>query len=123
MSLQVFEYAVLRATPRIERGECVNIGVVLYCQQQDFLAAEIRVDEFRLRSLDPGVDVDAVDAAAEAVRRTCSGGGPAGQTSLGQRFRWLTAPRSTVVSAGPVHSGLTNDAQAELERLATVLVG
>jgi len=119
----VFEYAMLRATPRIERGECVNIGVVLYCQQQDFLAAEIRLDENRLRLLDPDVDVEAVGAAADAIRRSCAGGGPAGETSLGQRFRWLTAPRSTVVSAGPVHSGLTSDAQAELERLTAVLVG
>lgn len=119
----VFEYAVLRATPRIERGECVNIGVVLYCQQQDFLAAEIRLDENRLRLLDPDVDVESVGAAADAIRRSCAGGGPAGETSLGQRFRWLTAPRSTVVSAGPVHSGLTSDAQAELERLTAVLVG
>ncbi len=118
----VFEYSVLRATPRIERGECINIGVVLYCQQQDFLAAEVRVDEDRLRALDPGVDADAVRAAAEAVRRTCAGGGPAGGTTQGQRFRWLTAPRSTIVSAGPVHSGLTTDAAAELDRLTASLV-
>ena len=118
----VFEYAVLRAVPRVERGECVNVGVVLYCQSADFLETALHVDAARLRSLDPAVDVDAVLEAADGLRRTCQGQGPAGATSLGQRFRWLTAPRSTVVSAGPVHSGLTTDAAAELQRLVGALV-
>ncbi|MCW2615987.1 MAG: hypothetical protein JWN08_2981 [Frankiales bacterium] len=118
----VFEYAVVRAVPRVERGECVNIGVVLYCHVRDFLAVSVHVDAARLRALDPGVDVDGVTAAAVALQRTCEGEGPAGETSLGQRFRWLTAPRSTVVQAGPAHSGLTDDPKAELERLLTALV-
>ncbi len=118
----VFEYAVLRAVPHVERGECVNVGVVLYCQSRDFLQTALHVDADRLRALDPGVDVEAVREAAEGLRRTCEGQGPAGATSLGQRFRWLTAPRSTVVHAGPVHSGLTRDAGAELRRLVAALV-
>jgi hypothetical protein len=118
----VFEYAVLRAVPRVERGECVNVGVVLYCQDADLLRAVVALDEARLRALDPDVDVDGVRGAAEALARTCAGEGPAGATSLGQRFRWLTAPRSTVVQPGPVHSGLTEDPEAELERLLDVLV-
>ncbi|HEU0102364.1 MAG TPA: DUF3037 domain-containing protein [Mycobacteriales bacterium] len=122
MTRSVFEYAVLRAVPRIERGEAVNIGVVLYCQDADLLRAVVHVDPARLRALDPGVDVDGVRGAAVALDRTCAGEGPAGQTSLGQRFRWLTAPRSTVVQPGPVHSGLTDDAAAELQRLVAALV-
>ena len=118
----VFDYAVLRAVPRVDRGESVNVGVLLYCQDRDVLAARVAVDEARLRALDPSVDVDAVRTAAEALRLTCLGEGPAGATSLGQRFRWLTAPRSTVVHAGPVHSGLTRDPEAELDRLLTALV-
>ena len=122
MSRVVFEYALVRASPRVERGECVNVGVVLYCQARDFLAVEVAVDGARLRVLDGDVDVDGVTAAATALQRTCEGQGPAGRTSLGQRFRWLTAPRSTVVHAGPVHSGLTDDPAAELSRLVDVLV-
>jgi len=118
----VFEYAALRAVPRLERGECVNIGVVLYCQLRDFLAVAVHVDADRLRTLDAGVDVDGVREAALALQRTCDGEGPAGQTTLGQRFRWLTAPRSTVVQTGPAHSGLTADPAAELERLLVALV-
>jgi hypothetical protein len=118
----VFEYAVLQAVPRIERGESINVGVVLYCQSRDFLAAEVHVDEARLRALDPVIDVAAVREALQAVCRTCEGEGPAGASSLGQRFRWLTAPRSTVVHAGAVHSGLTDNPAAELVRLVGLLV-
>ena len=122
MSRQVFEYALLRATPRVDRGESVNIGVVLYCQAADFLTVRTAVDADRLRMLDGSVDVDGIAAAAGALGRTCAGEGPAGSTSLGQRFRWLTAPRSTVVHTGPVHSGLTLDPEAEVERLLDALV-
>ena len=121
-AVKVFEYAVLRATPRVERGECVNIGVVLYCQAEDLLTVQVHVDPERLRALDGDVDLDGVAEAAKALERTCAGEGPAGETSLGQRFRWLTAPRSTVVHAGPVHSGLTADPAAEAERLLELLV-
>lgn len=120
--MKVFEYALLRATPRVERGETVNIGVVFYCQADDLLTVRVHVDVPRLQAIDGAVDVDAVVAAAAALERTCAGEGPAGSTSLGQRFRWLTAPRSTVVHTGPVHSGLTADPVPEVERLVDLLV-
>jgi hypothetical protein len=122
VSRVVFEYALVRASPRVDRGECVNVGVVLYCQARDFLAVQVHVEPQRLRLLDASVDVDGVTGAAAALQRTCAGEGPAGATSLGQRFRWLTAPRSTVVHTGPVHSGLTEDPGVELGRLVDVLV-
>jgi hypothetical protein len=122
VSREVFEYALVQAVPRAERGECLNVGVVLYCQARDFLAVSVHVDGTRLRVLDPAVDVEGVEQAATALQRTCDGLGPAGQTSLGQRFRWLTAPRSTVLRASQVHSGLTDDPAAELDRLVDVLV-
>lgn len=117
-----FEYAVLRAVPRAERGESVNVGVVLYCQHRDFLAALVAVDEDRLRGLDAGIDLAALEESLQAVCRTCAGEGPAGATSLGQRFRWLTAPRSTVLRTGRVHAGLTEEPAAELARLLDALV-
>lgn len=122
MSRSVFEYALLRAVPSIERGECLNIGVLLHCQERDFLAAAVHVDDARLRALAPDCDPEAVRVAASAVVRACEGEGPAGGTSLGQRFRWLTAPRSTVVQPGPVHAGLTDDPAADLARLLDLLV-
>ena len=123
MTREVFEYALLRAVPRVERGECLNIGVLVHCRAADFLAAAVHVDAARVLAMAPDCDVDAVRAAADAVVRTCAGEGPAGATSRGQRFRWLTAPRSTVVQPGPVHAGLTEDPAAELARLLAALVG
>lgn len=122
MTRSVFEYAVLRAVPRVERGEYVNVGVLVHCRDRDFLAAAVDVQDQRLLAVAPGCDVDAVRAAADAVVRTCAGEGPAGATSPGQRFRWLTAPRSTVLQPGPVHAGLTDDPAAELARLLEALV-
>jgi hypothetical protein len=120
-----FEYAVLRAAPRVQRAEFVNVGVLLYCRARDFLQARWDVDAAKLRCLDPDVDIDAVCASLELIRATCAGSeeaGPAAATSIGERFRWLAAPRSTVVHSGPIHGGLTADPEAELERLLDLFV-
>jgi hypothetical protein len=120
-----FEYAVLRVVPRVDRGEVMNAGVLVYSRPRDFLGAAIWLDVDRLRALDPGADVEGIGRALQAVVDVCgptSGCGPAGREELGSRFRWLTAPRSTVVQAGPAHTGLTTDPAAELQRLLDVLV-
>ncbi len=120
-----FEYAVLKVVPRVERGECINAGVVLYCQAERFLGARVHLDPARLKALDPGADLEAVRAHLEAFRSVCAGGpeaGAVGRLPLGERFGWLVAPRSTVVQPSPVHTGLTDDAEAELERLLSRMV-
>lgn len=121
-----FEYAVIRLVPRMERGEQINVGVILYCQGRDFLAARTHLDVDRLRAVDPGVDVEAVRAGLRAWEAACAGdqaGGPAAANlGPGERFGWLTAPRSTVIQTGPVHTGLTDDPAAELDHLLDVLV-
>ncbi|MEU1792508.1 DUF3037 domain-containing protein [Streptomyces sparsogenes] len=122
---EVFEYALLRVVPRVERGEQINAGVVVYCRAQSFVAARTHLDEARLLALDPDADVAGVRAALAAVESVCGGGERAGQAAgddPGRRFRWLVAPRSTVVQPGPVHTGLTADAEAETERLLDLLV-
>lgn len=118
----LFEYAVLQAVPRVQRGESINVGVVLYSQDRDFLDGLLHVDEARLRALDPAIDVEAVRETLDAVCRACRGEGPAGATPKRQRFGWLTAPRSTVVRTGPIHTGKTDDPAAELARLHAALV-
>ncbi|MEU4269601.1 DUF3037 domain-containing protein [Streptomyces sp. NPDC026092] len=121
----VFEYALLRVVPRVERGECFNAGVVVYCRAKSFVAARTHLDEGKLRALDPGADVVGVRAALHAVEGICLGGEDAGQASrddAGRRFRWLIAPRSTVVQPGPVHTGLTLDPEGEVDRLLDLLV-
>jgi Protein of unknown function (DUF3037) len=124
-SRDVFEYALVRVVPRVERGERINAGVLLYCRARSFVAARIHLDEARLRCLDPHADVAAVRAALSAVEGVCAGGDRAGQAAgddPGRRFRWLTAPRSTVVQPGPVHTGLTADPRADADRLLDLLV-
>ncbi|MER6383694.1 DUF3037 domain-containing protein [Streptomyces sp. NPDC001250] len=121
----VFEYALLRVVPRVERGECINAGVVVYCRAQAYVGARTHLDEARLLALDPEADVAGVRAALGAVERHCAGGEEAGQAArddAGRRYRWVIAPRSTVVQPGPVHTGLTTDPAAETERLLDLLV-
>ena len=118
----LFEYAVLQAVPRVERGECVNVGVVLYSWDLDFLDALTHVDATRMLALDPTADIAAIEESLDAVCRSCRGEGPAGATPLRQRFGWLTAPRSTVVRTSPIHLGKTSDPAGELVRLHTALV-
>jgi hypothetical protein len=118
----LFEYATIRVVPRVERGELINAGLLLYCKGLDYLGARMELDVGRLLALDPAADVDAIQRGLEAVTRTCAGEGPAAGEDLLRRFRWLTAPRSTVVQPGPVHTGLTSDPQAEAERLMALLV-
>jgi hypothetical protein len=120
-----FQYVVLRCVPRVDREEFVNVGVVLYCQDADFLACSFDVDADRLRALAPELDVEAVSSALSAAAAVCRGDastGAAGQAPLGTRFGFLSAPRSTVVQPGPIHGGLTDDPQARLERLVDTLV-
>ncbi|MDN3356551.1 DUF3037 domain-containing protein [Actinomadura sp. DC4] len=123
--MNVFEYAALRVVPRVERGEFMNVGVILYCQARDFLDCGVHLDAARLRALNPALDLDGVRATLTAMECTCAGTPHAGQAAdepLGSRFRWLTAPRSTVVQTGPVHAGLTANPAAELGRLLDELV-
>ena len=121
----VFEYALVRVVPRIERGEMINAGVLVYCRAQAYVGARVHLDEDRLRCLDPGVDVAGVRAALRGYQGICAGGDHAGQAAAddpGRRFRWLTAPRSTIVQPGPIHTGLTGDAEREADRLLDLLV-
>lgn len=118
----VFEYALLRVVPDIDRGECLNLGVLVYCQPTDLLVAAVHLDEARLATLAPGLDLDAVRRALDGIHQVCAGTGPAAASSLGQRFRWLTSPRSTMIQTGAAHAGLTSDPAAEPMRLLDLLV-
>ncbi|MFT4165808.1 MAG: DUF3037 domain-containing protein [Microlunatus sp.] len=119
-----FQYAVLRAVPRVDRGEFINVGVILYCQARDFLRATVAVDENRLRALAPDVDVDAVRLAAQAVAAAClePAGSARENTGLATRFGMLTAPKSSVVQPSPVHAGVTSDPEQTLADLTARLV-
>ncbi len=118
---EIFEYAVIRVVPRVERGEAINAGVIVYSKSFRYLRARIELNEARLLALDPGVDLVAVRGALAAFERACTQG-PLAERPLGERFRWLTAPRSGIVQPGPVHGGITTDPAADTERLFATLV-
>jgi len=118
---EIFEYALIRVVPRIDRGESINVGVIVYSKSFRFLKTRTELDESRLRALDPAADVGAVRGALSAFTRACTEG-PLAEQTLGERFRWLTAPRSAIVQPGPVHAGITSDPGADLDRLFTTLV-
>lgn len=121
-----YQYVVLRCVPRPDREEFLNVGVVLHCQAADYLDVVCHVDADRLRALHPGIDVDQVREALSFVELVCRGderAGEAARQSLGQRFGFLKAPRSTVLQPGPVHGGVTHDPARQLEHLRERLVG
>jgi hypothetical protein len=120
-----FQYALLRAVPSIERGEALNVGVVVHCRRAGFLGVRTAVDEERLRLLDPGVDVAAVDAHLAVIERVAAGDepeNPIASMDRSDRFGWIVAPSSTSVQPSPVHTGLTDDPAATLDKLFAELV-
>ncbi|MFY9822604.1 MAG: DUF3037 domain-containing protein [Thermoanaerobaculia bacterium] len=115
-----FDYAVIRVVPRVERGEMVNAGVILFCLERDFLQARVEVNEPRLRTLWPEIDIDLVRQHLEAIPKICAGSpeaGPIARLSLRERFHWLVAPRSTMIQVSPVHAGLCDTPERALDEL------
>jgi hypothetical protein len=122
---QVFEYAVIRVVPRVEREEFVNVGVIVYCPKQRFLQTIITLNEARLLALSDGLDLDCVTKNLCAFEQICRGGtaaGPIGKLDAAARFRWLTATRSTVVQCSKIHPGLCSNPHEMLTRLHAQLV-
>ena len=120
-----FQYAALQVIPRVERGEAVNAGVVLFCRPKRFLGARTHLDEALLQALSPGCDATEVDALLQTIERIAHGdpaGGAIAALPQSERFHWLVAPASTIVQSGPVHTGLTADPGGELDRLFARLV-
>ncbi|MEO5890588.1 MAG: DUF3037 domain-containing protein [Ferruginibacter sp.] len=121
----LFEYAVVRVVPRVEREEFLNVGVILYCSKLNFLQVMFSVDHERLRVFCGVLDTNEVEENLLAFERICNGGegaGPIGRLDIASRFRWLTATRSTVVQSSKVHPGFCMDAMETLDRLYRQLV-
>jgi hypothetical protein len=124
-ALHTYDYAVVRVVPRVERGEFVNAGIILYCGSARVLAARIELDGQRLLALEPGLDLDAIQVALATIPAICAGGASAGTLGLlspRERFDWLVAERSASIQTSPVHSGRCSDPDAAMERLLTRMV-
>jgi hypothetical protein len=120
-----YDYAIIRVVPRVERGEIVNVGVIVSCPAVDFLEARIELDEARLRAFDATLELEDVRAHLAAIPLICRGGeeaGPIGRLPQRGRFHWLVSPRSTIIQTSPVHTGRTSDPGALLERLLDTMV-
>lgn len=120
-----YQYVVIRFVPRVDRGECLNVGVVLHSQSAGVLSCAWHVDEQRILAVAPDADLEVLRAALDAVAEMCHTPPPAVDgtlTTQGKRFGWLSAPRSTVLQPGPVHGGAADDPDAEVQRLLDRLV-
>jgi hypothetical protein len=123
--LVTYDYAIVRVVPKVERAEFVNVGVIVSCPERDLLLARIEVDERRLMSLDPTLDLQAVRTHLAAIPTICAGGeqaGPIGRLTQRERFYWLVAPRSTIIQTSPTHTGSASDLEAVVERLLQTMV-
>jgi hypothetical protein len=120
-----YQYAIIRVVPMVERGECLNAGVVLLCRARAFIGARTELDPVRLRALAPDTDPATVRPHLDAIERVARGdpaGGPIARLSIAERFHWLVSPASTIIQPSAVHTGLTDDPAAELEHLMGRLV-
>jgi Protein of unknown function (DUF3037) len=112
-----FDYAVVRVVPRVERGEFVNAGVIVFCLERKFLEARVVVDEARLKALWPEIDVELVRRHLEAIPKIAAGdlsAGPIAKLSQRERFHWLVSPRSTIIQVSPVHTGVCDEEPVEM---------
>jgi hypothetical protein len=124
-AMSSFDYAVFRVVPRVEREEFVNAGVILFCLEQDFLAASVEANEPRLLALWPAIELALVRQHLDAIPKVCAGerdAGPIARLSRRERFHWLVAPRSTMIQVSPVHSGLCAAPDRALEHLFAQMV-
>jgi hypothetical protein len=123
--LFAYDYAIVRVVPRVERGELVNIGIIVSCPVRDYLQARIEIDEARVRALDSTLDLDAIRRHAASIPMIADGGdsaGPIGRLTQRERFHWLVSPRSTIIQISPVHTGRCSDPTRVIEHLLDKLV-
>ena len=124
-ALNSYDYALIRLIPNVERGECLNVGVLLFCRTRSFLGMRVHLDATRTHALTPDLDTEVVQQQLDAMLLICAGSSVAGRLgamSQSERFHWLTSPRSTILQPSPVHTGLCSDPEAALESLLKKMV-
>ena len=120
-----YDYALIRLVPSVERGECLNVGVILFCRTLGFLGARVHLNATRALALSPDLDLAAIRQQLDTMMLICKGGpeaGDLGKMSQSERFQWLVSPRSTVIQISPVHEGVGDDPQSALEHLLKTMV-
>lgn len=120
-----YDYAIIRIVPRVERGECINVGIILFCRTRRFLGVLTHLDETRLLALAPDIDLEVVREQLHLIRLIGAGNAEAGsiaRMSHSERFHWLVSPRSTIIQTSPTHSGLCSDPEEALKHLLRTMV-
>ena len=120
-----YDYALIRLVPSVERGECLNVGVLLFCRTLGFLGARIHLNATRALAMSPDLDLTAIQQQLDTIMHICEGGpeaGPLGKMSQSERFHWLVSPRSTIIQISPVHEGVCDDPETALEHLLKTMV-
>jgi hypothetical protein len=120
-----YDYAIVRVVPKVERGEFINVGVIVSCPARDFLEARIELDEQRLVALDATIDLESIRTHLASIPAICAGGaaaGPIGLLTPRQRFDWLIAPRSTIIQTSAAHTGTCADPEKAIEHLLDTMV-
>jgi len=121
----LYEYAIIRIVPRVERGERINAGIILFCKSKDFLGMLYEVNEAKILALEPTADIDKLKNFMAAFQKICcgeKGSGAIGSLKGAERFRWLTAKRSTLIQISKVHPGFTDDPEKQLKILFEKMV-
>ena len=124
-ALSSYDYALIRVVPSVERGECLNVGILLFCPTLRFLQVRIHLDQARVLALDPHIDLLTIQEQLDNIVRISNGekeAGLLGQMSQSERFHWLVSPRSTVIQTSSVHTGLSSDPEATLVYLLKTMV-
>ena len=125
MKKDLFEYAIVRIVPLVEREEFINVGVILYCKPQRFLQMKFEINENKLQAFKSSVDIREIREHLESFCKICAGtpdSGEIGKLAIAERFRWLTGSRSTIIQTSKVHPGLCDDAGAMIEELFNTMV-
>ena len=123
--MDVFEYAIIRVVPKVERGECVNVGLIMYCRDQKYLRSSLAINHQKIKCLSPEIDCDELDKSLQSFELITTGdiqAGPIARLDDASRFRWLTANRSTIVQCSKVHPGMSADADTTFEKMFKELV-
>lgn len=113
-----YEYAIIRLIPRVEREEFINIGAILFSKRKRFVAMRYQLNRTRIEAFCPDINIELIENYLKAWEQVCKGdphGGAIGKFDLPDRFRWLTATRSTIIQSSAVHPGLCTDPQATLD--------
>lgn len=116
----LYEYAVIRVVPRVDREEFINAGIVVFCKRKRFIRVLFTVDEAKITMLTPDADIDQIRRNLESFQKIGEGaidGGPIARLEVPERFRWLTAVRSSVIQTSRPHPGLCDDLEFRAQKL------